>query len=709
MFTFLTPLFLWAAVAAMIPLVLHLIQSRRSVRVPFSTIRFLKLADSHSSRRIKMEHFILWLLRTLLILLLVMAFAMPILRTTGLASFLSRANRDVAIVLDTSSSMHYVMGRETVWDQAIEDAVSVIEGLADQDRVCIFLAGREVTPLIEQLSGDRESAVRRLKQLRPGFTGSRIEPALIAANDALKEEPRRREREIHIISDNQALPWERFEQWKTDLLAEHTTLLVSLLGVPNPENTAPLTVTIDPPIIMADRPVSVNVRLTGSGTAHDTIITLIVDEKEIGRRAISRSGNGVSDATFTIPPLGPGVHAARVETPMDNMPPDDAFYFLLRTRDQLPTLCVGSEEATLFLRLAFEANSGAGSGIAVKRIAPDALVDESLDDYACLFLCNALPLPGQEVMQVERYVRSGGLLVIWPGSTARPADYAAWRCLPGLPTAISDVPIAARTRILRWRQPQHPLLSALRQGVGTPVVAIRRQLSWDELADDTETLVSAGAEDAFLLARPFGQGRVLCLSISADRSWSDFPLSPYYLPLAHQIVQFAAGMGRFSHYHWITDSLALTDPLPEATLDSALRDPAGAPLSLRSAILDGVTALQAEDLDLPGIYTLSTPAQPTPQPALAINMPRQESDLTPIDPADVRARLAVDDVQVATDPATLLRLIEEHRIGKTFGEALLWLALVVALAEVVYGNALARGVPKLSEALHIDATGKVKG
>ncbi len=57
----------------------------------------------------------------------------------------------------------------------------------------------------------------------------------------------------------------------------------------------------------------------------------------------------------------------------------------------------------------------------------------------------------------------------------------------------------------------------------------------------------------------------------------------------------------------------------------------------------------------------------------------------------------------------LLHQIEEHRVGRTFGEALLWLALMVAAVEVVYGNMLVRGVPKLSDTLGITAAGKVKG
>ncbi|MBL7075943.1 MAG: hypothetical protein ISS31_00595, partial [Kiritimatiellae bacterium] len=498
-------------------------------------------------------------------------------------------------------------------------------------------------------------------------------------------------------------------RWDAGTLVEHATVFVSLLGVANPENTSPVKITLDPPVIMADMPVRVGVHLAASGVARDTIVSLVVDGEEVDRRAIAQGDTAASGATFTVPPLGPGTHAAHIETPEDNLPLDDTLHFLVRTREHLPTLCVGSKDATLFLRLALGAAGDGASGISLKTITPDTLSTESLSSYACLFLCDSLPLPGQELTQVEQYVRGGGLLVVWPGNGGRVEDYAPWRCLPGTVSAIVDVPMANRAQILRWNKPTHPLLNSLRQGLGTPVLTMRRRLEWTELAEETETLVASEAETPFVLSRPFGRGNVFGLTVSANRSWSDFPLSPYFLPLVHQFVQYAAGMGRFSPYLWTTDSLPLGEHLPEATADSTLRNPKGDKISLRRTTVEGATVLHAEELQLPGIYTLSTSTQPDPKAALAVNLSRQESDLTPIVADEIPDRLGIDDVVLSMNKAELLRQIEEHRIGRTFGEALLWLALIVAAVEVAYGNALVRGVPTLSETLGITAAGKVKG
>ena len=70
MLVFLNPIYLWGLAALSIPLALHLFQRRRTVVVPFPTLRFLKLAQKRSASRVRFENLLLWLLRSLLLAML---------------------------------------------------------------------------------------------------------------------------------------------------------------------------------------------------------------------------------------------------------------------------------------------------------------------------------------------------------------------------------------------------------------------------------------------------------------------------------------------------------------------------------------------------------------------------------------------------------------------------------------------------------------
>ena len=700
---FLAPLFLIAAgLGASIPLALHLMQNQRKEQLPFPTLRFLKLAEKHSSRRMRMENFLLWLLRTLIMALLGMAFAMPMIRKSGLG-WMGEAPRDVAIVLDASYSMGYHTERGSVWDKGVEAAAAIIEGLSDKDRFCIYLAREQPEALVAEPIANKQEGLSRLRALQPGQSSSRLGPAITSAMKALLKADARREREIHIVTDNQALPWQSLAAEKVEI-DKQTAVFVSLLGVPAPENAGVASVELQPPVARKGADVKVTAKMLRTGAAADTTATLFIDEKEAGRRSIKAGDPEAAAPSFSLPPLAVGMHTGRIQTPDDNLPVDDSFFFMIRVQDEMPSLVVGSESETLFLRTALR--TGFGRPTAVVAAKPEQITDKPLSPYACIFLCNALPLPGQAITALEDYVKTGGVLVLFPGMGAKPDAYQTWNCLPGIPTAIDEVPLSQRNATLTWDQPQHLLVRSLREGVAVPTLAIRRRMAWTKLHEASQRLISIGANQPFLLERPFGDGRVLMFAVSADRTWSDFPLSPFFLPLLLQCAEYGAGVGAKAPFVWATDSLSLSERFPEMKGAPTLTAPDGKPVPIRSAAVQGRTVLNAENVTAPGIYMLSAADQPEAKPALAVNLPREESDLTPIDDKEIPKRLGVDTAVVAMDLPTLRRLIEEHRVGRTYGEHLLWLAFLLTAVEFAYANALMRG-SKAGEQVTVDAAGHV--
>jgi len=589
-----------------------------------------------------------------------------------------------------------------VWDKGVEAATKIIDGLSDRDRFCIFIARDQPETLVAEPIANKPEGLSRLRALQPGQSSSQLGPAIAAGMRALLKADANREREIHIITDNQALPWKSLGTEKVEI-DKKTAVFVSLLGVPAPENAGVASVELAPPVARKGADVKVTAQLMGTGTAAETVVTLFIDENEAGRRPVRAGDPDASSQSFSLPPLPVGIHTGRIQTPDDNLPIDNAFYFLIRVQDEMPALVVGSENETLFLRTALRAAFGRAS--AVVTIKPEQITGKPLSPYACIFLCNALPLPGQAISAVEEYVKTGGVLVLFPGTAAQPATYKTWNCLPGIPTSIAELPLSQRNCTLTWDLPQHLLVRSLREGVAVPALAVRRRMEWTNLHEAAQRVVSMGANQPFLLERPFGDGRVLMFAVSCDRTWSDFPLSPFFLPLVLQCAEYGAGVGAKAPFVWATDSLSISDRFPEIKGTPMLTGPDGKPVPIRSASAQGKTVLNAENLTVPGIYTLTAPEQPEAKPALAVNLPREESDLAPIDDTEIPQRLGVDRANVALDLPMLSKQIEEHRIGRTYGEHLLWLAFLLTVIEFTYANVLMRGSRSGTAKVSVDAAG----
>lgn len=740
--TFLNPLVLYAAFAAMVPLILHLMARRQTVRMQFSTIRFLKLAQKQSSTKVRMENFLLWLVRTLLMLLLALAFAKPVLRLSGANSWsamLGTSHRDVAIIWDASYSMGYETGRKSVWESSKETVESIIRGLSKGDRVSVFLAADTVIPIIGEPTSDLEFAVNTVKGQAIRTTSSNLSDATVAALEALKET--NREREFFIVTDGQSLAWNGFRQagaqgkdaaaadpakagaptktdnalkaptaWNPDKIEKKsTTFFVALLGAKEPVNTAPLHVEIQPPLIMTDTAPKMRVTLGHTGVAQQTSVTLFVDDREISRRAVDLETDTGGEAEFVLPELSAGNHKARIETGDDGLGIDNTYYLLIKVREELPVLLVGNAEDTFFLERALAPTEK--SALKTKRMASDALAGETLDGYPLIFLCNALPIAGPALTNLEEYARRGGVLAIFPGDKASTADYASWASLPAKVEKVVSAEETPKRQGLVLLDPLDPLFAGLRLPPGVaPSATIQRRLAFGKPENESKALIGASAETPFLLSRKFSDGRVLLFAVSADRQWSDLPLSPFFLPLVQQTVRFAAGLGRDKIQVTPASSFLLSDVVSKVPDGASLLGPDGETMLIRHVQRQGGrqddVALYVDNVIKPGYYGLAQNGQ-SAEPLMAVNVDRSESDLKPVKAEEIPTILGLKNVSVATERPELDRQIQEHRVGRPMSELAMWLILVLAVIEVYMANRASRKRTMLSETLQINASGRV--
>src|SRR5437762_10019899 len=75
---FLTPFMLWGALAAGIPIAIHLFLRSRYRTVPWAAMKFLLTSVEQTSRRLKFQEYILLLCRMFLLTLLAVAFMRPL-------------------------------------------------------------------------------------------------------------------------------------------------------------------------------------------------------------------------------------------------------------------------------------------------------------------------------------------------------------------------------------------------------------------------------------------------------------------------------------------------------------------------------------------------------------------------------------------------------------------------------------------------------
>ena len=102
---FLAPLFLAGAVAIGLPVIFHLIRRTTKDRTVFSSLMFLLPTPPRLTRRSRLEHILLLVLRCLVLCLLAFGFARPFIKKAISDDAPTGAARRIVVLVDSSASM----------------------------------------------------------------------------------------------------------------------------------------------------------------------------------------------------------------------------------------------------------------------------------------------------------------------------------------------------------------------------------------------------------------------------------------------------------------------------------------------------------------------------------------------------------------------------------------------------------------------------
>src|SRR5438552_7464536 len=100
----LAPIFLLGAFAISLPVLFHLIRRSTREKTPFSSLMFLMASPPRLTRRSRLEHLLLLLLRCAVLCLLAFGFARPFIKK-ALPPEPPSAARRILVLVDTSASM----------------------------------------------------------------------------------------------------------------------------------------------------------------------------------------------------------------------------------------------------------------------------------------------------------------------------------------------------------------------------------------------------------------------------------------------------------------------------------------------------------------------------------------------------------------------------------------------------------------------------
>ena len=676
-FAFLAPLFLAGALAIAIPIIVHLTHKQRDDTQLFPSLMFVRQVPFKSTRKQRIRHWFLLMLRALALILIAGAFARPFLDEPPPPPPPGSGARDLVVLLDRSYSMGYA-GR---WDAAVRAAREALSGsFRAEDRATLVLFD-ERADAIRSIEGDLTAVRAAVQSAKPGSRATRYAPAFRQALSTLQSGDRPR-REVVLISDLQRSGWSAREAIE---LPRGTDLKIVDVGSDDADNHGVAGVNFARAQFAGSERITATARVVNrSAKPVTTSVALELDGREAERKPLTVPANQAATVQFSTFTLGRSELRGAVSAGTDALPADNRFNFVLAP-DQAVTVSILRRQAarpdeTLYLERALGAEGEPSFHVSVHG---STIPDDALRPNGVVIL-NDVSVSGADLRRLRRFVENGGGLLIALGDHSD-----SWRgdggdLLPGRVGGIVDRNPATPGRISRL-QFGHRVFEAFRAPRAGDFTAARFY-RYRELGSQDPSAVLASFDDGrpALIEHRVGRGRVLVWASLLDNYWNDTALQPVFPPFLREAVAYLSGSGGFAVSRTAGEVLDAA-PMFAGTTNAATRSiVVTSPAGERSSLEGGSTVIGLEEQ---GFYQMRVPGQERAR-SVAVNVDFSESDLGRISADEVRAEVVNTENAAGSGSEDIVPADNERR------QSIWWYLLVIAalllVTESIISNRLSR-------------------
>lgn len=681
MFPFVHPAIAGAAAAAgAIPIIIHLINRRRYRRMPWAAMRFLLAANQRSIRRIRLEQWLLLLLRVAVVVLLGLAIARPYMPASSFWPVnSSRVHR--VLLIDNSLSM---AGKDaegkTRFELAMRCANSLVRSFPSSDSVSLVTMAVPAEAVIAHAAYDRRYVRERLTTIKPTQRGTDTVRALEITRKILREsDAAQSNKVVYLISDLLQQTWKSESPGRdtanmealrrvADSLADSSIDLNVLRVSPDVhDNIAVTSLMIESPLVGLNVPVRIAAEVTNfsQSTRRELSLQLRRNGEIIRRQTIPKLEPGqTSLAMITLEFSKPGTHIleARVAgKSFDALVHDDARYLSVEVRESTPVLLVDGRPGVSLLagqsgflatalspQIMMNLNQSTKladskitsiSPVNVTVITEPELPGELLMKYDVVALCNVPSLPQEQWKHLEQFVSAGGGLMVFGGDMINTDHYNRFGHQSGkglLPCTISHpVATAASTGSsngYKMENLSHPIVTEF---VGHPSSGLfhARVDQYHPVELDThraEVILRYTDGAPALLLSSYGKGRVMFSTTTANMDWTNLPAKGDFVSLMFNATAYLSR--HHGDHRNVMIGQKIHEPLTARESSLSLRVSGANDVTAIPALIpegDGL-ALEYGPIEQAGAWSVSIGKQTR---MFAANPDPEESDLTPIDDA----------------------------------------------------------------------------
>lgn len=523
--TFLFPAFLTALLATAVPVIIHLFNFRRTRRVLFTNVAFLRQVNTTTSSFRRLKHWLVLAARILFIAFLVLAFAQPVIPSRSGSGFDGRGV--TSLYLDNSLSLQNELDNKRALDMAATAAENLLS---------VFPNATNLQLMTNDFSSD-EHALSTTGQVRERLSGvdfaqtPRTFESILRRQQSLTASHASGRNQLFWISDFQKSTAGELTRLRLD---STNRLFIVPVQAKATQNVLVDSVWLNTPFVRDMQPnrLSVTLRNTGEEAVENLSVKLLLDEAQVAAQPVTIPARGRVTTVFGFTVRGKGYKRGRLTFDDSPITFDNDHYFVLNAAPSIPVLHLyGQKSAAGYVENAFGNDS-----LFTRRSLPASNADPGLIRAASLVVLEGVgQVEGTLRSSLEAFVRGGGSLLVIPPAQPDAAGYTSFLGALGIRVAGTNAP--AEVQSLAELSRQGPFFADLfenttqRDPLAMP--AVNSVLNWQVPG---EKLLIFRDGRPYLTQSRAGQGTVYLQAAPLEPAFGDFARNALFVPVLYKMA-----------------------------------------------------------------------------------------------------------------------------------------------------------------------------
>ena len=542
--TSLNSLPLWGTLAALgisIPIVLHILNKARPKKVNWAAMELLQKTTQQQSKKIKLEDWLLMVLRCLTFLLV--ALAMMRLVFVNSSDLFSGASRELILVIDSSYSMNHGQ-YESRFDLAKKKAMKIVNSLPSGSKISLVTIGDEPEVLIRHRDPSEISLERYFAALEAKPEGFGLEVSL-SVLDELLNESNSANREVIFLTDAQKRSWCENSESAIEKIAElNQKASISLLplGDESYENLALSDFHMTSGACRSGGFINLSAKIINHGESLATAsIELFHNSNIVDVTSVSSlQPKEERLLRFGVQLESSGPNKFQLSLESDNLEDDNSAYLAIDVPDKLKVLIVeGSPGAGRYLELATQLErSGYAEGLICTVSLASLVSAEQIEKNDVVVLADVGDLDEENIKILDEKVRNGAGLLVYAGVNMD--AFSAEQIIGRLVTMDWEKRVSpedGRDHQIRVSPQSDQLGLELRRLEAEILDCKVNGFHQVQTAADSKILLELDNGNPLLFIQEVERGKLAIFTTGADREWSSLPLNPAGPILFHLLLQ----------------------------------------------------------------------------------------------------------------------------------------------------------------------------